>query len=347
MAMETIFVVDDSDTYLFSTKRAMEEHYRVFTLPSASSMFKFLEKITPDLILLDIEMPEMDGFTAFEKLLENEETAKIPVIFLTATEDTDVETRVFEMGAVDFITKPFSQPVLLGRIANHLHINQLIKKRTKHIERLRNSVISVLADMVENRNEVTGGHIERTTAYIKILMDEMRAKGVYADEMHKWNFDIVVHSARLHDVGKAMIPDAILNKPGKLTDEEFEIIKTHVIEGEKIIDRIIARMDEDKFLIHAKMFVAHHHEYWNGLGYPRGLKGEDISLQGRIMALVDVYDALISERPYKKAFTHEAAVDIIMKDSGKHFDPKITEVFFDIKDKFKNMSQDISKFLTC
>jgi len=333
--MKTVFIVDDADTNLAKAKQSLEDTYRVLTMPSASKMFTLLEKIIPDLILLDIEMPEMNGFAALEKLMENKKTAKIPVIFLTAQTDAAVESRGFEMGAVDFITKPFSEPVLINRINSHLHLADIIKKRTQHIERLQTSIVSVLADMVESRDEVTGGHVERTTRYVNILLNQAISRGLYIEEISLWDLDVVVHSAKLHDIGKITISDLILNKPGKLSPEEFEIMKTHAIEGEKIIDKIIEQTGEDAFLIHAKLFAGYHHERWDGLGYPRGLKGEDIPLQGRIMALADVYDALTSERPYKKAFSHENSTDIIMENSGKQFDANIAKIFFDVNDKFK------------
>jgi len=340
--MNTIFIVDDADTNLTKAKQALEDKYRVLTMPSALKMFALLEKIIPDLILLDIEMPEMDGFTALKKLKENKLTAKIPIVFLTAQTDATVEIQGFELGAVDFITKPFSRPVLLNRIAGHLHISDLIYERTKHIERLQNGIISVLANMVEERDKVTGGHVERTAIYVKILLDAMLEQNIYADEISKWDSDIVVSSARLHDVGKVTVSDLLLNKPDKLSAEEFSLVKTHAEEGERIIDRIIVQTAGDAFLNHAKFFAGSHHERWDGSGYPKGLKGEEIPLEGRIMAIVDVYDALVSERPYKKALPYEEAENIIMSESGKHFDPKIANVFFDIKDKFKEAHQAIS-----
>jgi putative two-component system response regulator len=337
--METIFIVDDSDANLIEAKKALKGHYRIFPLPSAEKMFTLLEKITPGLILLDIEMPEMDGFAALEKLKGNAKTAKIPVIFLTASTDEATEVRGFETGVEDFIAKPFSKPVLLRRIACHLHISNLIKKRTERIETLQNSIVFVLADMIENRDQITGGHVERTTAYVEMLFKEMVARGLYAEQMRDWTLNAVTLSARLHDVGKITISDLILNKPSELTKEEFEVIKKHTTEGMRIIDQIVVRSGGEVFLTYAKLFSGYHHERWDGTGYPFKLKGEDIPLQGRIMAIADVYDALVSERPYKKAFTHEEAVNIIMEKKGVQFDPKIAEVFFDIKDKFKEIKQ--------
>ena len=338
--METIFIVDDAGSNLAMAKQALEGQYRVITMTSAAKMFNFLEKMMPDLILLDIEMQEMDGFAALEKLQQGERTAKIPVIFLTAQSDAVNEARGFEIGAVDFIRKPFSEPVLLNRVACHLHIADLIANRTRRVERLQNSIVSVLADLVEVRDSITGGHIERIAYYVKMILEEMVIKGLYANEMHLWNLSTVASSARLHDVGKIIVSDLILNKPGKLTAEEFEIVKTHATAGEKIIDNIIKQTGEDIFLEHAKLFAGYHNEKWDGSGYPYGLKGEAIPLQGRIMAIADVYDALLSVRPYKEAFAQEESMKYIKDNAGKHFDPKLTELFVSIsnRDEFKKIN---------
>jgi putative two-component system response regulator len=337
ITMKTIFVVDDSDTNLSMAESALEDNYRVMTMPSAAKMFDLLDKIIPDLILLDIEMPEMNGFTALEKLKSIDLWVGIPIMFLTAHTDADVEVRGFELGAVDFITKPFSAPVLLNRIKTHLDIDKIIRERTMQLNRLQNSIVSVLANMVENRDKGTGGHIERTSAYIKILIEGMKDMNVYSDEIHKWDVEKIISSARMHDLGKISITDIILNKPDKLTEDEYETMKTHALEGERIIDEIIAQTGEAEFLRNARLFAGCHHERWDGKGYPHGLKGEEIPLQGRIMAIVDVYDALVSERPYKKAFTDEEAVKLIMQNAGTQYDPLIADVFFNVKDKFKSV----------
>ena len=336
--MKTIFVVDDSDTNLSMAENALEDLYCVMTLPSAAKMFTLLEKVTPDLILLDIEMPEINGFEALQKLKGHDQFTSIPVIFLTALSDAAVEAQGFELGAVDFIIKPFSAPVLLNRIKTHLDIDALIHERTSQLRRLQNSLVFVLADMVESRDKATGGHIERTTAYIKILMIAMMERGVYIDELRDWDLEVVASSARLHDLGKIAISDMLLNKKGKLTDEEYDQIKIHTIEGEKNIERIVSRTGNEAFLRHAKLFAGYHHEHWDGTGYPHGLKEMDIPLQGRILAVADVYDALVSVRPYKKAFSHKQAMDIIMDNSGKQFDPNIADVLSEVEDRFREVS---------
>jgi putative two-component system response regulator len=344
--VKTIFVVDDSDTNLAMAEEALEEHYRVMTIPSAIKMFMLLEKVTPDLILLDIEMPDMDGIEALRRLKSGSLYVDIPVIFLTGKNDAAVEAHGFELGVVDFITKPFSAPVLLNRIRMHLNIDLLIRERTAQLRRLQGSLVYIMADIVENRDLGADGHIERVTAYIKILMDAMMVRGVYIDEMSKWDFEVIASSARLHDLGKIATSDTILNKPDKLTKEEFETIKTHSAKGEQIIDKIIISTGIEDFLLNAKMFAGYHHERWDGTGYPHALKETEIPLQGRIMAIADVYDALVSKRPYKDAFTDEEAVHIIIDLSGKQFDPKIVEVFLEVKDLFKAVRESLNQLCT-
>ena len=336
--MKIIFVVDDSAVNLTKAKQALEGNYRVLTLLSAAKMFALIQKVTPDLILMDIEMPEMDGLSALRKLKANNLFSHIPVMFLTGRTDPAIEVSGFELGAVDFVTKPFSAPVLLNRIRSHLDIEDIIHERTLQLVQLQDSVVSVLANMVENRDKETGDHIERTSMYIRILIDGMKVNGLYFDELNSWDVEKIIISARMHDLGKISISDSIINKPGKLTIEEFEIMKSHTTIGEKIIDEIIAQNGEVDFLNYAKLFAGFHHERWDGKGYPRGVKELDIPLQGRIMAIADVYDALVSERPYKKPFLHDEAVKIIMESTGMQYDPKIAEVFFELKDKFAEIA---------
>ena len=330
--MKTIFIVDDNKTNLMTANEVLDNLYNVFALPSADRMFKMLEKITPELILLDVDMPEMDGFTAMEKLKANENWRDIPVIFLTARQDPEAEIKGFELGALDFINKPFSPPVLIKRIESYTAMDKRIKESQQAVQKVHNATIEVISDMVENRDKVTGGHIERTQKYLEILINELVRRGIYADEISAWDMNLVVPSAQLHDVGKIIISDVILNKPGKLTDEEFKLIKQHCAEGERIIDKVMLKAEGDIFLRYAKRFAGYHHEKWDGSGYPRNLSGDDIPLEGRIMAVADVYDALVTERPYKKAFTHDQAKEIIEDGSGSHFDPKIVEAFIAVPD---------------
>ena len=337
-----VFVVDDSATNLATAADALHNDYRAITMSSAARMFTILEKVTPDLIMLDIDMPEMDGFDAMKRLKANKAFEDIPVIFLTALNDATNEAYGIELGAVDFISKPFSETVLLNRVRQHLHIDEIIRERTEQLRQrtnqlmqLQNSIVHTLADVVENRDNTTGNHIERTSVYMRILIEAMQEYGVYADEMVHWDLDSVISSSRLHDLGKISVPDSILNKPGSLTEEEYRIIKEHSRSGERIIEQMVEQSGEAEFLRNAQYAAAYHHERWDGTGYPHGLKETDIPLQGRIMAIVDVYDALTSERPYKQPYTHEESVQLILNDSGRYFDPLIVDVFVDIHHRFE------------
>ncbi|MCL1884221.1 MAG: response regulator [Defluviitaleaceae bacterium] len=340
---KTIFVVDDNDTNLSKAEEGLEDFYDVMTIPSGARLFTILKKLKPHLILLDIEMPDMDGFEVLEILKSDKEYKEIPIIFLTGIRDPDIEARGFEGGVVDFVAKPFSVSVLLNRVKLHIDVNLLIKEHTEKLARSHQNMIFILADIVESRDSGTGGHIERTTEYVKVLVKAMQKEGIYAEEIQSWDLEMMGICSILHDVGKIGISDTILNKPDKLTDEEFSRMKNHASNGASIINRVIERSGDDVFLHNARLFAEFHHESWDGSGYPHGLKGLDIPIQGRIMAIADVYDALISERPYKPAFTHEKAVDIIMKDSGTRFDPRIADVFQSIHEEFKIVKQNIAK----
>ena len=335
--MKTIFMVDDSDTSLQIAKKALEHQYRVLTMLSGLKMFSLLEKITPDLIILDIQMPGIDGFETLQMLKSKPLYADIPVMFLTSYSDDDIEAKGFEMGVVDFISKPFSAPVLLNRIKTQLDIEEIISERTKRIKLLQNGIMTVFANVVEERDKDTVGHNDRMAMDIKILLTAMKERGVYADEISAWDIDKVAASARLHDMGKINILDTVLNKSGKLDDTEYEQMKSHPIEGVKLIDKILKQTGEEEFLRHAKLFAEYHHEHWDGTGYPYGLVGTDIPLHGRIIAIIDVYDALVSKRPYKEPLSSEEAVNIISSNSGKQFDPKIVEVFVAVQDQLKEV----------
>ena len=334
---ETIYIVDDSIMNLTIVEKGLRDFYDVVQVPSAKRMFEMLDDIRPALILLDVVMPEMDGFEALEKLKLDPRYADIPVMFLTGRNDHEVEVKGFEMGVVDFVSKPFSLPVLYNRILTHIDIDKLLKQRTKALEKSHRSQLLVLANVIENRDGNTGGHVNRTVKYIDALIAGMLKYDVYTDELAAWDLENVGICSALHDIGKIAIPDEILNKPAKLTFHEFDIIKTHTTKGGQIINDVINITEEDKYLADAYLFAEFHHENWDGSGYPHGLKEIGIPLQGRVMAIADVYDALVSERPYKTGMPHELAVKTIMHDSGKKFDPKIAGVFYNIEGEFKKI----------
>lgn len=354
---KTIFLVDDNLTNLTLGKNALAEHYNVFTLNSGARLLKMLEKNIPDIILLDVEMPEMDGYEVIKKLKAQKETANIPVIFLTAKTDGQSELLGLSLGAIDYITKPFTPSLLLKRIEVHLlleaqrlelekynsDLQKLVAEKTDMVVELKNAILKTMAELVECRDDVTGAHIERTQGYLAIMLDALIKFGVYADEVKEWDIELVLQSAQLHDVGKIHIKDSILNKPGKLTAEEFEEIKTHTVYGEEVIERIKRRTSDRQFLEYAKTLIGSHHEKWDGSGYPHGLQGEEIPLLGRLMAIADVYDALVSERPYKNAYSHEEAVDIILKGRGTHFDPELIDLFVKVSDEFKAVGERVNE----
>ena len=330
-----IFVVDDSDINLSIAEEALEGHYLVRTLSSAEEMFRLLEKITPDLIILDIEMPEMDGFEALQKLKSDVSLAKIPVIFLTSIAGASTEVRGFQLGVVDFIVKPFSAPVLLNRIKTHLNIDELVRERTAQLERMQNGLIMVLADLVENRDKATDDHAGRIDEYVKVLTDAMIARGLYVDDIMNMNRELIGLPPHMQGPNKLSIMDSGMNNPGSMTHEEFEAMKSHAAEGARIVEKIASMTGNAEFLGKAKLFSSYHHERWDGSGYPLGLKGTKIPLQGRIMAIVNAYDALLSGGRHKEPFTEEEAFRIIMADVGRYFDPYIAEVFLEVKDSLR------------
>ena len=357
-----IILVDDNMANLAVGRNLLKVFYEVYPAPSVAKLFEILENVVPDLILLDIEMPEINGYEAIIKLKSDARFSDIPVIFLTSKNDEGSELEGFNLGAMDYVSKPFSGPLLLKRIENQLLIvrqkkdllasqaalkdyadNLEVKvfEKTSEVLNLQNTVLTTVADLVEFRDGCTGGHTSRTKLYLEAMINELIRKKIYAEEVSKWNMDIVLSSVQLHDVGKIAITDLILNKPGKLSFDEFEIMKTHVTIGVDAIKRIIGNTKEHDFLRHALLIAGTHHEKWDGSGYPRGLKGTDIPLEGRLMAIVDVYDALISERPYKKAFTHEGANKVIEEGAGTHFDPALVDVYRDVAGEFARIAREV------
>ncbi|MDR0449889.1 MAG: response regulator [Treponema sp.] len=345
---QRIFLVDDNMSNLTAGKTILKDNYDIFPIPSGHKLFEILERVNPDLILLDIEMPEMNGYEAIKKLKAEQKTAEIPVIFLTSRNDPGSELEGLNLGAADYIHKPFSPPLLLKRIKNHLlarrqqitlkgyndNLRQMVEIRTRQVVELQNSILNTVTEMVEFRDDITGGHIERTQSYLKLLVDKLLDEEIYWEEVSSWNVEFLIPSAQLHDVGKIAISDAILNKPGKLSPEEFAVMKRHASIGEAAIEGIMKTTSEKDFLRHAKIFAGTHHEKWDGSGYPRGLKRTDIPLQGRLMAIADVYDALIALRPYKQPFSTGEAERIILEGREKHFDPILVDLFRDLAPQF-------------
>ena len=351
-----IFLVDDSSSNLKVGSDLLSQYYTVYTLDSGKRLFKILERIRPNIILLDINMPEMDGYEVLQALKANPAYADIPVVFLTAYNSDESEVRGFELGALDYITKPFSAPRLLKRIENQLLMEDQRHELLDHKENLEGKVTEITAKAVNLKNAfietmtelaehriLSGGHIFRTQAYVRILLTTMQERGVYAEDMAKIDIRLAVQSSQLHDIGKIFISEKILSKPAALTREEFEEMKEHTAHGVQIIDRIQSKIaGDDEFLDYGRIFAESHHEKWNGAGYHNGRVGEDIPLLGRVMAIADVYDALVTRRSYKEPLAHIAAVEIIQKDAGTHFDPKLVEIFMEVHHEFEAIAADMS-----
>jgi len=336
-----VILVDDNPINLKLARNTLMGKYDVFTVPSAEKLFELLEKTLADIILLDVMMPEMSGYDAIKVLKSNPRTADIPVIFLTSKSDANSELEGFIHGAVDYVSKPFSPQLLLKRVDVHVlvesqkkelesinqNLQKLVDEKTEEIQNLQSAILKTMSNLVEYRDDVTGNHVERSEFLLRLLTKEMIRQNVYSDEVKNWDFKFFPQSAQLHDVGKIAIRDDILMKPAKLTVDEFNEMKKHTFFGEKVIEKIQESAMESVFLTHAKIMAGTHHEKWDGSGYPRGIAGPEIPLQGRLMAIVDVYDALISERPYKKPFSQEQSLQIIKEGSGVHFDPALVEIF--------------------
>ena len=354
VAKPTILVVDDTPDNLSLMRALLRGDYQVQLANGGERALKLAAlEPHPDLILLDIMMPGMDGYEVCQRLKSNPSTREIPVVFLTAKTEIEDEQKGLEMGAVDYITKPISPPIVLARVKNHLalkaHADFLrdksdfleteVTKRTREVVAIQDVTILAMASLAETRDSDTGNHIRRTQFYVKALALHLSKHPKYAVLLTVSYIDMLFKSAPLHDIGKVGIPDRILLKPGRFEPAEFEIMKTHTTLGRDAIEhaekRLGMRVD---FLSMAKEIALSHQEKWDGSGYPQGLAGEAIPLSARLMAVADVYDALISRRVYKEGMPHEKAVSIIEEGRGHHFDPGVTDAFVALQDEFRDIA---------
>lgn len=346
----SILVVDDTPDNLSMINNLLKGSYRVRVANNGEKGLKIaFSDSPPELILMDIMMPVMDGYEACRQLKLNPVTRDIPVIFLTAKNEVEDEEKGLALGAVDYITKPISPPILMARIQTHLtlkassdflrdkntFLESEVEKRTKEVQAIQDVTILTLASLGETRDNETGKHIRRTQYYVKILADTLRHHPRFERQLSDEVIQLLFKSAPLHDIGKVGIPDHILLKAGKLTPEEFEVMKSHAKLGCEAIERAEQELGTEVcFLSFAKEIAHGHHEKWDGSGYPQGLVGDAIPLSARLMALADVYDALISKRVYKAAMTHEQAAAIILAGRGTHFDPDVVDAFIQVQAKF-------------
>jgi putative two-component system response regulator len=350
-----VLIVDDAPENISIATEVLRDTYRIKVATNGTrGLFVAEGEDKPDLILLDIVMPDIDGYEVCRRLKANPATADIPVIFLTAQTSVEEETRGFELGAVDYIHKPFSPPIMRARVRTHLLakeakdflneqneiLERKVQQRTQELSAIQDVTIAAMASLAETRDNETGNHIRRTQHYVKALALKLKEHPRFRDFLTLETIELLFKSAPLHDIGKVGIPDAILLKPGKLTADEFELMKQHTTIGRDAIVAAEAGLDvEASFLRYAKEIAYSHQEKWNGTGYPLGIGADDIPISGRLMAIGDVYDALISRRVYKEPMTHEAAVEIITAGSGSHFDPDMVAAFLAIADEFYAISQ--------
>jgi putative two-component system response regulator len=355
LAKATILVVDDTPDNLALMSGLLKDEYVVKVANHGEKALRIAGgENPPDLILLDIMMPGMDGYEVCRRLKAEEATRDIPVIFLTAKSEASDETLGLSLGAVDYITKPISPPIVLARVKTHLQVKMMgdalrdhnvsleaeVERRTAEVVAIQDVTIHAMASLAETRDSDTGNHIRRTKHYVRLLAEKLRSHPRFdhflGDER---NIDMLYKSAPLHDIGKVGVPDRILLKPGRFDSDEMEIMKTHTTLGRDAILQAERELGlEMPFLLHAKEIAYCHQEKWDGSGYPQGLAGEDIPISARLMAVADVYDALISKRVYKDGMSHEQAVKIMSEGSGSHFDPDVIAAFLELQTEFQDVA---------
>ncbi len=351
----TILVVDDTIDNLTLMAALLKDLYRVKVANSGEKAIKIVQSDgPPDLILLDIMMPGLSGWDVCTLLKQDPASRNIPIIFLTAMTATADEKRGLELGAVDFITKPVNPPIVLARVATQLHVKaaadflqdqnlyleQEVVRRSKELAAIQDVTILAMASLAETRDNDTGNHIRRTQYYVELLAKHLKDHPRFRGFLNDHVINMLFKSAPLHDIGKVGIPDRILLKPGRFEPHEFEIMKTHCKLGRDAIQHAEDQLGlEVEFLKYAKEIAYGHQEKWDGSGYPEGLAGDDIPISARLMAVADVYDALISRRVYKEGMPHTKAMSIIQEGRGTHFDPDIADAFMALADQFQDVAQ--------
>ena len=355
----TILIVDDTPDNIMLLSRLLKDRYNTKVANNGSLALQ-IAQATPglDLILLDVMMPGLDGYETCRQLKANPATADIPVIFLTAKNQVEDEAMGLSLGAVDYIAKPVSPPILFARVATQLtlldarrqlkehneNLEKLVQDRTAQLALMQEAIIMAMASLADRRDNAVvqagDNHIRRTQHYVRALAQHLQGHPRFAAELSDENIDLLYRSAPLHDIGKVGIPDRILQKPGLLDREEFEVMKLHAVYGRDTIMLVEKHIGgTNGFLMFAREIAHSHQEKWDGSGYPERLAGDRIPLSARLMAVADVYDALISRRVYKPAFTHRQALDVMRKGRGTHFDPDVLDAFFEIEDRFAAIAE--------
>lgn len=343
---DLILVVDDIEINRIILEEILCGDYIIEQAESGEDALAKLQsgKIAPSLVLLDIVMPGMSGFEVFDRMKENESLKNIPVIFLTAEVTEEYEVRGLSQGACDYITKPVGNPqIIKARIANHVELYKyrsqlevLVTRKAAELTRTKDRMLESLATFIEYRNLESGEHVKRTSMLTQIMLELLLEDPVFHEQLKDTDYNIITKSCALHDIGKIAVPDDILLKPGKLTPEEFKVIETHTTIGSAFIDNLLYE-DDATYLRHCHDICRHHHERWDGKGYPDKLAGTKIPLSARIVSIVDVYDALVSERVYKPAMPHEKAIAILKEGAGTQFDPDMIRILLKNPELFNNV----------
>lgn len=342
---QRILIVDDAPSNIHVLMETLKDDYAILVARSGEKALALaLASNPPDLILLDVMMDGMDGHEVCRRLKADVRTQRIPVIFVTTLCQTDDEATGLELGAADYITKPIKPAIVKARVRNHLelkahrdHLEQLVAEQIRDISASRLSTIFALSKLAESRDGDTGQHLERTQAYCEMLARQLMESGTFPEVVDERFIETIYWASPLHDVGKVAVPDQVLCKPGKLTDEEFTIMKLHTLRGAQTLRLVTESYPDNDFVAMGLAIARSHHEKWNGTGYPDQLVGEQIPLAARIMAVADVYDALTSKRCYKDAMSHQQATEIIVRDSGSHFDPAVVKAFQEVSDQINRV----------
>ncbi|MFL6658570.1 MAG: HD-GYP domain-containing protein [Massilia sp.] len=347
----SILIAASTTGELAQLQALLGERYTLLQAESGAEAVRLAQQLpTPDLILLGMALPDMDGFSVFNEIKCNFISADVPLIFMTDAAQAHDERRAMRDGASDVVPLPLTPETLLARVDTHIQLRHararlkdqrsdladLVAERTREVVHMQDATVIAMASLAESRDPNTGQHIRRTQHYVAALARELRFNARYSNELTDENIALLFKAAPLHDIGKVGVPDSILLKPGKLTDEEFELMKQHTVYGRDAIAGVERTLGgSNQFLRYASDIAYSHQEYWDGSGYPQGLAGHAIPLAARLMAVADVYDALISERSYRPAFTHETAVELIRQGSDQHFDPDVVDAMLAVEEKFK------------
>lgn len=335
---QRILIVDDTPANIHVLMETLKDDYAIIVATTGPKALTLASGPSPpDLILLDVMMEGMDGYEVCRRLKADVRTQDLPVIFVTTLGQVEDEARGLDLGAVDYITKPINPSIVKARVRNHLelkahrdNLEQLVADQVQSISSSRLSTIFALSKLAESRDDDTGQHLERTQIYCEMVARRLMRKSSFPDQIDERFIETIYWASPLHDVGKVAVPDQVLCKNGKLTEEEFEVMKSHTLRGSETLRLVTENYPDNDFIMMGLAIARSHHEKWDGTGYPDGLAGEQIPLAARIMAVADVYDALTSKRCYKDALTHEQAAEIILADSGTHFDPRVVEAFCEI-----------------